>query len=81
MTDMDSAFTEFGDSIKLSKAKRSELCLSRDAIRETVRSGFSDSDRSVKFCMQGSVAMSTTVNPIDEDDFFDRDLAKAWGVE
>lgn len=69
MADMDSAFTKFGDSIKFSKAKRSELCLSRDAIRETVRSSFSDSDRSVKFCRQGSVAMSTTVNPIDEDDY------------
>lgn len=69
MADMDSAFIEFGDSIKLSKAKRSELRLSRDAIRETVRSSFSDSGRSVKFCMQGSVAMSTTVDPIDEDDY------------
>lgn len=69
MADMNSAFIKFGDSIKLSKAKRSELCLSRDAIRETVRSSFSDSDRSVKFCMQGSIAMSTTVNPIDEDDY------------
>lgn len=37
MADMNSAFIKFGDSIKLSKAKRSELCLSRDAIRETVR--------------------------------------------
>ena len=69
MADMNSAFIKFGDSIKLSKAKRSELCLSRDAIRETIRSSFSDSDRSVKFCMQGSIAMSTTVNPIDEDDY------------
>ena len=69
MADMNSAFIKFGDSIKLSKAKRSELCRSRDAVRETVRSSFSDSDRRVKFFMQGSVAMSTTVNPIDEDEY------------
>ncbi len=66
---MNSAFIEFGNSIELSSSKRTELRSSRDAIRDTVRNSFVDSGRSVKFYMQGSIAMSTAVNPIGDDNY------------
>lgn len=69
MAEMHSAFIKFNDLIKLSSAKQSELSTSRDAVRETVRNSLSGYNRNAKFCMQGSIAMATTVSPINGDEY------------
>lgn len=70
MADLNSAFKTFDKNITLSESKRTELTTSRKAIRDTIRGSFSDKGwSSVKFHMQGSIAMNTAVNPINGDDY------------
>lgn len=70
MAKMNAEFKKFDRSIKLSDAKVKELKTSRDAIRESLKEWFRNNGKgTVKFCMQGSMAMKTVISPLDEDDY------------
>ena len=70
MANLNSLYSNFNDSIKLTTAKSNLLKRGRDAIREVIRKDFSDNNRNKpKFRMQGSFAMKTTVNPIGEGEY------------
>ena len=70
MAKMNAEFKKFDGNIKLSDAKLKELRTSRDAIRKNLKEWFEDNGKGpVKFCMQGSMAMNTVVNPLGEDDY------------
>lgn len=65
MAKMNAEFKKFDGNIKLSDAKLKELRTSRDAIRKNLKEWFEDNGKGpVKFCMQGSMAMNTVVNPL-----------------
>lgn len=68
MANSNEAFLSFNDSITLTAAKTTSLRTSRDALRKIIRNYFDDNDMvRPKFCWQGSFAMKTVVNPIDDD--------------
>lgn len=70
MAKLHSAFVDFNDSIVLSKTKRNEIRVSRNAIRDTIKTWMNDNDKgSVCFCMQGSFAMDTVISPLDDDEY------------
>ncbi len=63
-------YKRFNDSIKLSEARKGELRTSRDAIRGDIAQWLADNDKGqTRFKLQGSFAMNTVVNPIDDDEF------------
>lgn len=63
-------FREFDNAIKLTTSKRDELTTSRDAIRSDIRQWLKDKDKGqARFKLQGSFAMHTVINPIDDDEF------------
>lgn len=70
MAKMHSSFVKFNDAIRLSGSKEDELRTSRDAIRDAAKKWLSDNGHgSASFCMQGSLAMRTAVNPVDGGDY------------
>lgn len=70
MADMNELFLTFNDKIRLSSTKKDNLKRSRDALRSDIKSWFEDNDKSKpNFCCQGSFAMNTTVNPVEEKDY------------
>ena len=59
-----------GETITLSSSKRNELVTGRNSLREDIRSDFSEKGRNKpSFCMQGSFAMKTTINPIGDKEY------------
>lgn len=70
MSDLNTLYNNFNEKIKLTSSKTDSLKRGRDAIREKIKSNFSDNGRNKpKFRMQGSFAMKTTINPIGEDEY------------
>lgn len=70
MADMNDAFLDYDDAIKLGESRRKGLTASRDAVRSSVKKWMSDNGHGVvRFHMQGSVAMRTAVEPIDDDEY------------
>lgn len=70
MASTHNLFKTFNDTIKLTEAKKDELRISRDAIRDDIKSWLSDNGKgSSSFMMQGSFAMHTTVNPLDGNEY------------
>lgn len=68
MANSHDAFQRFNGSIALTAAKTNSLRTSRDALRDSIRGYFDKHDMvRPKFCWQGSFAMKTIVNPIDDD--------------
>ena len=70
MAKMNDAFLDFNDAIKLSEGKLKEIRGSRNAVRASTRKWMSDNGHgAVNFHMQGSIAMNTAVNPIEDDEY------------
>lgn len=68
MANSHDAFQSYNSSITLTSAKTNSLQTSRDALRKIIRDYFDENDMYCpKFCWQGSFAMKTIVNPIDDD--------------
>lgn len=67
MANCDNLFKEFNERIKLSSSKKESLRVSRDSLREKIRTKFEDKDYAVRFCWQGSFAMNTIITPKDND--------------
>ncbi len=69
MADMSKEFLEFFDKIDLTSAKEKNLRSSRDALRKDIKNYFQNTlgENQPKFHIQGSMAMRTTVNPLDDE--------------
>lgn len=62
-------FQKFYEAIKLDKSKRDNLESGKNALREKIRKYFKEKKRDTlpKFHIQGSYAMDTIINPIDDE--------------
>lgn len=70
MADINGLFLDFNDSISLSKTKSDNLRRGRDALRTKIKKWFTDNGKQKpSFCWQGSFAMKTTVNPINDGEY------------
>ena len=70
MANLNKLYSEFNNRITLTTSKSDSLRKSRDALRSDIKKWFSDNDNyQPKFCMQGSFAMRTVVNPIDNGEY------------
>lgn len=70
MADINGLFLDFNDSISLSKTKSDNLKRGRDALRAKIKKWFTDNGKQKpSFCWQGSFAMKTTVNPINDGEY------------
>lgn len=70
MADINNLFSTFNDAISLSKIKSDNLKRGRDSLRSEIKKWFSDnSKKQPTFCWQGSFAMKTTVNPINDGEY------------
>lgn len=70
MASTHNLFKRFNDTIKLTEAKKDELRVSRDAIRDDIKGWLSENGKGgSSFRLQGSFAMNTTMNPINGDEF------------
>jgi len=69
MANCHDLFQKFYNEIKLAPSKKNFLRTARDAIRDKIRKYFEDTmgEKTPKFLAQGSYAMSTIVNPLDEE--------------
>jgi hypothetical protein len=67
MADCDNIFKEFDQKIKLSTPKKNSMRISRNSLRDKVRTKFRDKGHEVKFHWQGSFAMDTIITPEDGD--------------
>lgn len=67
MANCDNLFREFNQRIKLSSSRKESLRISRDSLREKMRTEFKDKGYPVRFCWQGSFAMNTIITPQDND--------------
>jgi len=64
------AFNQFNDKITLKGSKRENLIRGRDGLRNRIKAKFTEKERlQPKFYMQGSFAMKTTVNPIEDKEY------------
>ena len=64
------AFNQFNDIITLKGIKRDNLITGRNGLRNRIKSKFDEKKRlQPKFCMQGSFAMKTTVNPVGDKEY------------
>lgn len=64
------AFNQFNDTITLSASKKENLRRGRDGLRTRIKSKFDEKERlQPKFYMQGSFAMKTTINTIDNKEY------------
>ncbi|MEG0408479.1 MAG: hypothetical protein RR623_06350 [Bacilli bacterium] len=68
MLNLDSKFLEFLENIELSDSKVRDLRKGRDAIRERISSSFVDEIKP-RFRMQGSFAMKTTVQTLNDIEY------------
>lgn len=70
MINLHDSFQTFNSSISLNESKRKDLIKGRDALREKIRQNAKDNSRiAPKFCIQGSFAMKTTINPLGDKEF------------
>ena len=68
MADCHDLFEQFYGEIKLSHSQLDYLKQARNALRKKVREHFDEMEYiRPKFCGQGSYAMSTIINPLDEE--------------
>jgi hypothetical protein len=69
MADCNDLFQEFYERIKLPPSKKEDLKKGRDALRNKIRKYFKEEMKcdSPKFWIQGSYAIATIVNPLDEE--------------
>ncbi len=74
MADCHKQFSKFDGKIALSKGKRDELRKSRRSNEEWIESDFKSNKRAMPtFHEQGSLPISTTVNPENKEDEYDLD--------
>lgn len=70
MADLDRLYNMFCEKITLTSSKKGELTTGRNSIRDDIRDDFSDNGRKKpSFCMQGSFAMKTTINPLSGKEY------------
>lgn len=70
MADIRDLFTKINSEISLSPDKKKNLRRERDALRDKIKTWFVDNDKQKpNFCWQGSFAMKTTVNPINDNEY------------
>ena len=70
MANIHGLFTSFNDEITLTTAKSNSLRTSRNALRDVIKTWFSDNSKnSPHFCWQGSFAMKSTVNPLNGSEY------------
>ncbi len=70
MADINNLFSSFNEKITLSKAKSDDLKKGRDSLRSQIKKWFGDNGKQKPtFCWQGSFAMKTTVNPINDGEY------------
>lgn len=70
MADLDKLYNKFCEAITLSQSKRDELITGRNSLREDIRADFTEKGRKKpSFCMQGSFAMKTVINPINGNEY------------
>jgi hypothetical protein len=63
-------FNVFNEGITLKPTKRDNLIRGRNGLRNKIKSEFTKKERiQPKFCMQGSFAMKTTTNPVDDGEY------------
>ena len=64
------AFNQFNDTITLSASKKENLRRGRNGLRTRIKNKFDEKERlQPKFHMQGSFAMKTTINTIDNKEY------------
>lgn len=70
MADIHDLFARFNSEITLSPDKKENLRRGRNALRDKIKTWFADNDKQKPtFCWQGSFAMKTTVNPINDNEY------------
>lgn len=70
MADLHKLFQEFNSKITLTPSKRESLKTSRNALRQDIKTWFSnEGKKQPTFCWQGSYAMKTVVNPLAEKEY------------
>lgn len=70
MADLDKLYDKFCETITLPASKKNELVTGRNSLREDIRTDFSGKGRNKpSFCMQGSFAMRTVINPINGNEY------------
>lgn len=63
-------FIEFDDALRLSASQKKEIRNSREANRSAIRGWMTDHEKgSVKFSMQGSFSMATTIAPLEDEEY------------
>ncbi len=70
MANINQAFFDFDDKIKLTKLRKDRIITSRDAVRDKIRKYFSDELKAnqPKFRTQGSFTINTALNPIEPNE-------------
>ena len=70
MADMNKAFIDFDDEIKLTKSRKDKIFVSRNAVRDKIRNFFSEELKvnQPKFKTQGSFTINTALNPIGDNE-------------
>lgn len=70
MADLHELFQKYNGKITLSSTKRDSLKTSRNALRKDIKNWFSEKEKKQpNFCWQGSFAMKTLVNPLNDSDY------------
>lgn len=70
MANTHSLFKDFYSKINLADTKKESLKTSRNALRLDIKNWFSDKGKNIpRFCWQGSFAMKTVINPIDNGEY------------
>lgn len=70
MANTHELFKTFDEKITLTSTKQESLKKSRDALRKDIKNWFSDKEkRKPLFCWQGSYAMKTLINPLNNKDY------------
>jgi hypothetical protein len=70
MANMNKAFFDFDNEIKLTKPRKDKILTSRDVVREKIKKHFSENLKinQPKFRTQGSFTINTALNPIDDNE-------------
>lgn len=70
MADINNLFSTFNNTISLTKSKSDNLRKGRDSLRGEIKEWFSEHDKlQPTFCWQGSFAMKTVVNPLNDGEY------------
>lgn len=70
MANLNKLFSDFNDKITLTTAKSNSLKTSRDALRNDIKNWFRAKEKpQPNFCWQGSYAMKTLINPLDDKEY------------